>query len=115
MRQPGNHPASGVHQPDRRPPIPRPSVRRAAADPRLQELEARIASADEASKVQLQLELADLRSTLRAEKISEVAASFDGIHNIHRAVQVGSVDAVIQAEEIRPRIIAEIERGLAQG
>jgi hypothetical protein len=27
-------------------------------------------------------------------------------------VQVGSVDAVIQAEEIRPRIIAEIERGL---
>ena len=88
--------------------------KRAAADPRLQELEGRIASADEADRVHLQLELADLRSTLRAEKISEVAASFDGIHNIHRAVQVGSVDAVIQPEDIRPRIIAEIERGLAQ-
>ena len=52
-----------------------------------------------------------LKSTLRAEKISEVAASFDAIHNIHRAVE-GSVDAVIEAPDIRPRIISEIERGL---
>jgi acetyl-CoA carboxylase carboxyltransferase component/biotin carboxyl carrier protein len=86
--------------------------KRAAADPRLVELEARIAEADEAERVDLRLELADLRSTLRAEKISEVAAAFDGVHNIHRAVDVGSVDAVIEAADIRPRIIAEIERGM---
>jgi hypothetical protein len=34
---------------------------------------------------------------------------FDRVHDIHRAVQVGSVDAVISASEIRPRIIAAIE------
>ena len=34
------------------------------------------------------------------------------MHNIHRAVEVGSVDEVITAADLRPRIIAEIERGL---
>ncbi len=49
---------------------------------------------------------------MRAEKISEVAAEFDAIHNIHRAVDVGSVDAVIPASRLRPEIIAVIERSL---
>ena len=49
---------------------------------------------------------------MRAEKISEVAAEFDGMHNIHRAVEVGSVDAVISAEELRPQLIAAVERGI---
>ena len=86
--------------------------KRAAADPRHQALEARIAEAEGPERLRLVVELADLRSTLRAEKISEVAAAFDGVHNIHRAVEVGSVDAVIAAADLRPRIIAEIERGL---
>ena len=42
---------------------------------------------------------------MRAEKLGEVAAEFDGIHSIHRAVEVGSVDAVISPAELRPRII----------
>jgi hypothetical protein len=41
-----------------------------------------------------------------------VAAEFDRVHSIHRAVSVGSVDAVISAKELRPRIIAAIEAGL---
>ena len=44
-----------------------------------------------------------------------MAAAFDGVHDIHRAVDVGSVDAVIEAADIRPRIIAEIDRDLLQG
>jgi len=44
-----------------------------------------------------------------------VAAAFDRVHDIHRAVDVGSVDAVIEAADIRPRIIAEIDRDLLQG
>ena len=43
-----------------------------------------------------------------------MAAAFDGVDNIHREVEVGSVDAVIEAPDIRPRIIAEIERRLQQ-
>ena len=35
------------------------------------------------------------------------------MHNIHRAVAVGSVDAVISANELRPRIIEAIEARLS--
>ena len=35
--------------------------------------------------------------------------SSTGVHDIHRAVEVGSVDAVIAPDELRPRIIAAIE------
>ena len=42
-----------------------------------------------------------------------MAAEFDAVHDIHRAVEVGSVDAVIPAAELRPKIIAAIERTLA--
>jgi hypothetical protein len=61
------------------------------------------------------VEQADLRAGLRAEKISEVAAEFDAVHNIHRAVEVGSVDAVIRADRLRPEIIAALERGKQLG
>ena len=35
------------------------------------------------------------RSSVRAEKLGEVAAEFDRVHTIQRAVEVGSVDAII--------------------
>ncbi|MDX6231604.1 MAG: hypothetical protein QOH68_555, partial [Nocardioidaceae bacterium] len=43
---------------------------------------------------------------------NEVAAEFDRVHSIARAVEVGSVDAVIGAHELRPRLIEAVERGL---
>ena len=46
---------------------------------------------------------------IRREKLGQVASEFDRVHDIHRAVQVGSVDAVISASVIRPRIIQAIE------
>jgi hypothetical protein len=48
---------------------------------------------------------------VRTEKLSEVAAEFDRVHSVHRAVEVGSVDAVISAAELRPRIIEAISKG----
>ncbi len=87
-------------------------TKRAGADERVKSLEARIAAAPASEKAKLRLELADLRAAVRAEKISEVASEFDGVHDIHRAVRVGSVDKVITAAELRPEIIAAIERGL---
>ena len=50
------------------------------------ELEARIADATGPDRSRLVVELADLRAAVRAEKIGEVAAEFDGVHDIHRAV-----------------------------
>ncbi|GAB2663944.1 ATP-binding protein [Nocardia goodfellowii] len=85
---------------------------RTASDPRVRELEARAANASGTERAALTAELGELRSSVRAEKISAVAAEFDRVHDIRRAVEVGSVDAVIRADELRPRIIEAIEAGL---
>jgi acetyl-CoA carboxylase carboxyltransferase component len=85
---------------------------RTADDPRVRDLEARMSAAEGAERAALGTELSALRTTVRVEKLGEVAAEFDGIHSIQRAVAVGSVDAVIGAHELRPRLIEAIERGL---
>lgn len=84
--------------------------KRTAASPAMKELDERIGNARGAERIGLLVERAQLRTAIRAEKISEVAAEFDGIHDIHRAVEVGSVDAVIPAARLRPEIIEAIER-----
>jgi acetyl/propionyl-CoA carboxylase alpha subunit/acetyl-CoA carboxylase carboxyltransferase component len=86
---------------------------RTAKDPRVAELQARVATATDGERAVLATQLMDARATVRAEKLSQVAAEFDGVHSIQRAVEVGSVDAIIRPEELRPQIIAAIERGLA--
>ena len=83
--------------------------KRTGADPRVAALDARLRSAGPAERPGLQAELAEVRAAVRAEKISEVAAEFDGVHNIHRAVAVGSVDKVISPAALRPEIVAAIE------
>jgi acetyl/propionyl-CoA carboxylase alpha subunit/acetyl-CoA carboxylase carboxyltransferase component len=82
---------------------------RTAADPRVRDADARVAAASGADRAALTAELDELRSSVRAEKISEVATEFDRVHSIQRAVEVGSVDAVIRAAQLRPRIIEAIE------
>ncbi|MGI8665057.1 MAG: carboxyl transferase domain-containing protein [Jatrophihabitans sp.] len=83
--------------------------RRTARDERIRMLEEGAAAASAGQRAELFTELAELRSTVRVEKLAEVAAEFDGIHSIRRAVEVGSVDAVIQAAELRPRLIAALD------
>ncbi|MCX6400863.1 MAG: fused acetyl/propionyl-CoA carboxylase subunit alpha/methylmalonyl-CoA decarboxylase subunit alpha [Propionibacteriales bacterium] len=87
--------------------------KRAATDPRIAALQERIDHADNGARGALVVEMADLRAQLRADKIAEVAAEFDGVHNIHRAVEVGSVDEVIAASDLRPKIVDAIEKGLS--
>jgi acetyl/propionyl-CoA carboxylase alpha subunit/acetyl-CoA carboxylase carboxyltransferase component len=82
---------------------------RTAADVRVTSLEAKVANAQGADRAALAAQLAETRSAVRTEKLGQVAAEFDAVHSIHRAVSVGSVDAVIEPEELRPRIIAAIE------
>ncbi|HSZ48665.1 MAG TPA: carboxyl transferase domain-containing protein [Streptosporangiaceae bacterium] len=87
-------------------------MNRTAADPRVAGLQARTAQASGADRATLSAELAEAQASVRAEKLAEVAAEFDRIHSIRRAVDVGSVDAIISVTELRPRIIDAIERGL---
>ncbi|TIC89373.1 ATP-grasp domain-containing protein [Nocardioides sp. GY 10113] len=87
--------------------------KRTAADPRVKALEQGLREATGADRGALAAELAETRAAVRAEKINQVAGEFDGVHDIHRAVQVGSVDAVITGAELRPRIVATIEEFFA--
>ncbi|TQK70281.1 carboxyl transferase domain-containing protein [Nocardioides sp. SLBN-35] len=86
-------------------------AKRAAADPKVAQLQERIDHAEDGQRGALVVELAELRAQLRADKIAEVAAEFDGVHDIHRAVEVGSVDEVIAAGDLRPKVVAAIEQG----
>ncbi len=85
---------------------------RTAADPRVRELEAALASADGAERGRLRGELAAVREQAHAEKLGEVADEFDAIHNIERAKRVGSVDYIIPPGELRPYLIDAVERGI---
>jgi acetyl-CoA carboxylase carboxyltransferase component len=87
---------------------------RTAADPRVRDLAARVAAASGTDRAALTAELDALRSSVRAEKLTEVATEFDRVHSIKRAVEVGSVDAVIRAAELRPRIIGAVKARLRQ-
>ncbi|CAN5286129.1 biotin carboxylase N-terminal domain-containing protein [soil metagenome] len=89
--------------------------KRTAADARVSDLERRVAEADSDGEARgrLVVELAQTRAAVRTEKLGQVAAEFDSTHSIHRAVAVGSVDAVISAARLRPEIIAVIEREMS--
>jgi acetyl-CoA carboxylase carboxyltransferase component len=83
--------------------------RRTAADSRVADLETHLAEMTTGPEsAELHAKLAEVRASVRAEKLADVAAEFDRVHSVHRAVEVGSVDAVISAAELRPRIIAAI-------
>ncbi|HEV7207464.1 MAG TPA: biotin carboxylase N-terminal domain-containing protein [Mycobacteriales bacterium] len=84
--------------------------KRTAADPRVQQLTA--AAADDVEQARRRAELAAVRSTVRSEKLGEVAAEFERVHTIERAQQVGSVHTITPADQLRPTLIAAVERGM---
>jgi hypothetical protein len=69
-------------------------------------------AAEGVEQAHLRVELAALRGTVRSEKLGEVAAEFEAVHDIERARRMGSVHDIIPAAELRPRIIAAVERGM---
>ncbi len=87
---------------------------RAQADPRVAAAAGQLASADEGERRKLQARLRDLTVVARAEKIGEVAAEFEAIHDIDRAQKMGSVDAIIAPQDLRPYLVDALERGMAR-
>ena len=47
--------------------------------------------------------------------LKQVADEFDDVHDIRRALRVGSVDHIIPPGELRPFIIGALKRRLATG
>ena len=72
-------------------------------------MEAAMSAVDDTKR---RVELADLRSTVRSEKLGEVPGEFEQIHNIERALAVGSVHAIVPARDLRPYLIGAVERGI---
>ena len=85
---------------------------RTDADKRIVDLREKIALAKGAERVAFLAELAELRPVVRAEKLGQKAAEYDAVHTIQRAREMGSVDAIIPAENLRPELIAALERGI---
>ena len=85
---------------------------RTREDARVAVLEERIRAADGAERERLREERDACWSEVRSEKLGELAAEFDAIHSVQRAVDVGSVDRIIAASELRPHLIEAIERGM---
>jgi acetyl-CoA carboxylase carboxyltransferase component len=83
-------------------------------DPRVLELEARVAQAEAAAKGQLRTALVQLTKDVYSEKLGEVADEFDRIHDIYRARDMGSLHQVIPAAQLRPYLIGAVERGMAR-
>ena len=88
---------------------------RTRRDPRIAELDERIGAADGAERQRLRGEREGTWGEVRSEKLGELAAEFDTIHSVERAVEVGSVDRIVPAAQLRPALIEAVERGMSRG
>jgi acetyl/propionyl-CoA carboxylase alpha subunit/acetyl-CoA carboxylase carboxyltransferase component len=85
---------------------------RARKAPCLQELQAAIAKAEGAEKARLRTKWNELFKTIHSEKLGEMAAEFDRIHSVHRALAVGALHQIIPPAKLRSYLVHAIERGM---
>lgn len=86
---------------------------RARKDPRLQQLTEAMANADGAVKGRLRAHWDELFKVIHSEKLGEMAAEFDRVHSVQRALQVGALDCIIPPYRLRPYLIDAVARGIA--
>jgi acetyl-CoA carboxylase carboxyltransferase component len=79
-------------------------------DPRVARLRELLTTATGKALAEAHRELAEVTAAVRAEKLKQIADEFDAIHDIRRAMRVGSVDHIIAAGKLRPFIIGALER-----
>ncbi len=82
------------------------------ADRRIAELDAALLTAVSADKRRLRAERAERWPIVRSEKLGLLAAEFDRVHSVERAVEMGSVSRIIVAASLRPLLIEAVERGM---
>ncbi len=86
----------------------------ARADARVAELDERITAAAGAELQRLRVRRNEVYDEVLAEKRREFAARFDAVHSVERAVEMGSVNAILPARELRPYLVAAVARGIAR-
>ena len=83
---------------------------RSRKDPRLQALNDAMSSAQGSEKARLRAQWDELFKVVHSEKLGEVAAEFDRVHSVHRALKVGALRDIIPPANLRPFLIHAIER-----
>jgi acetyl-CoA carboxylase carboxyltransferase component len=87
---------------------------RARKDPRLQELTQAMAKAEGAGKGRIRTQWDELFKIVHSEKLGDMAAEFDRVHSVQRALAVGALDRIIPPATLRPYLIDAVERGIAR-
>jgi len=87
---------------------------RARKDPRLQDLTQAMSKAVGADKGRLRAQWDELFKVIHSEKLGEMAAEFDRVHSVQRALAVGALDCIIPPYRLRPYVIDAVERGIAK-
>jgi len=85
---------------------------RARKDPRLAQLNEVIDKAAAADKGRLRAQWDDLFKVIHSEKLGEMAAEFDHVHSVQRALKVGALQCIISPDRLRPYLIDAVERGI---
>ena len=81
---------------------------RTRKDPRV------VAALESARTSGSRLRAAEVQAAVRSEMVGQVAEEFDSVHTVERALKVGSLDRIIAPQEIRPYLVAAVERGVAR-
>lgn len=88
--------------------FPREVRKRAESDPRVLAARAEAEAAPLSRRPRLREKMEAILADVILEKQGEVAQEFDAVHSVDRAVRVGSLDAVIAAERLRPEVIERL-------
>lgn len=85
---------------------------RARKDSRLQVLAEAMTKAEGLEKGRLRAQWNELFKLIHSEKLGEMAAEFDGIHTVQRALGVGALHRIIAPSHLRPYLIHAVERSM---
>ena len=89
--------------------FPKTVRKRTEDDTRIREARERLNSGEWAYK-----EFDNLYQTVYNEYQTALGAEFDGIHSVERAREVGSIDHIVKASQMRPYLIDAVRRGMGR-
>ena len=87
---------------------------RTRKDSRLQELGQAVEKAEGSEKGRLRAQWDEVFKIIHSEKLGEMAAEFDRVHSVQRALKVGALDCIIPPARLRPYLIDALARGIAK-
>ena len=87
---------------------------RVQAHPRVCAAQTALAKATLAERRKMEEEYEAVLADVEAQVQTEVAREFDAVHNVARALKVGSLEALATARELRPTLCARLEKANSQ-